>query len=207
MPKLDLKKEFKTLYNPSSKEVALVDVPPIHFLMIDGSGYPGDNPEYQAALEALYAVSYTLKFMLKGRGADYTVMPLEGLWWADDMSQFSMEAKHLWRWTALIAQPDQVTEALYHEAVEEVRRKKNPAALDRMRFEQYHEGLAAQIMYFGPYSAEGPTIARLHAWITEHGYDYHGAGKHHEIYLSDPRKTAPEKLRTVIRQPMIKAKS
>jgi len=204
MTKTDLKKTWTELYNPSAKVVSIVDVPALSFLMIDGAGDPNTAPAYVEALEVLYGVSYTLKFTLKKRGEtpDYTVMPLEGLWWSDDMDSFLMGRKDQWLWTAMIMQPDFITAEQVQEAAEELRRKKDPPALGKLRFERFAEGLSAQIMYFGPYSAEAPTIERLHRFIEENGYVR--AGKHHEIYLGDPRRTAPEKLKTVIRQPMKK---
>jgi len=203
MSKVDLKKDLTHLYNPSAKEVSVVDVPTMNFLMVDGSGDPNVSLEYQQAMEALFSLSYALKFRVKkSNGVDYAVMPLEGLWWTDDPSQFSLSNKGIWRWTAMIMQPEYVTGDLFAEALAEVRRKKDLVALDRVRFESYHEGLSAQIMHIGPYAAEEPTIARLHSFIRENGYEL--SGKHHEIYLSDPRRTAPEKLRTVLRQPVRK---
>ena len=174
------------------------------FLMIDGAGNPNTSQEYQQAVEALYAVAYALKFLLKKeQGIDYAVMPLEGLWWAPDMREFSVEHKETWLWTMLIAQPQEVTAALFERAREQVQRKKSSPALAKLRLEPFQEGLAAQIMHLGPYAAEAPTIARLHAFIREQGYAFDGSRqKHHEIYLSDPRRSAPEKMRTVIRQPM-----
>lgn len=201
MTKTDFKKELKHLYNPSAKEVVIVDVPKVNFLMIDGAGDPNTAQEFEDAVEALYAVSYALKFMIKReKQIDYIVMPLEGLWWVDDMTQFSMENKDIWKWTQMIMQPEFVTIDLVEKALEQAEKKKNPPALSKIRFESLHEGLSAQIMHLGPYSAEGPTIEKLHNFIRENGYE--PRGKHHEIYLSDPRKSAPEKMRTVIRQPM-----
>lgn len=205
--KLDLRKTLKHLYNPPSKKVVEVDVPAMNFLMLDGSGDPNTALEYQQALEALYGMAYTLKFASKKAGLDFTVMASEGLWWLDDMGakygDFDFTAdKSRWRWTMMIMQPDAITPAMVDAAVAELRHKKNPAALDKVRFERFHEGLSAQIMHMGPYSAEKPTIDRLHAYIAEQGCE--PRGKHHEIYLGDPRRTAPEKLRTVIRQPMRK---
>ncbi|CAJ35952.1 GyrI-like domain-containing protein [Methanocella arvoryzae] len=153
-------------------------------------------------METLFPLAYTLKFMIKKRqGIDYAVMPLEGLWWADDMEHF-YENKDAWKWTSMMMQPEFVTEALFAEAVAEVRKKKAPAAIDKVRLEKYAEGMCAQIMHIGPYSEEGPTVAKLHAFIDESGYEK--TGKHHEIYLSDPRRAAPEKMKTVIRQPVAK---
>lgn len=201
MTKTDFKKELKHLYNPSAKEVVIVDVPKVNFLMIDGAGDPNTAQEFEDAVEALYAVSYALKFMIKReKQIDYIVMPLEGLWWVDDMTQFSMENKDIWKWTQMIMQPEFVTKDLVEKALEQAEKKKNPPALSKIRFESLHEGLSAQIMHIGPYSAEGPTIEKLHNFIRENGYE--PRGKHHEIYLSDSRKSAPEKMRTVIRQSM-----
>lgn len=202
MPKIDLKKELKHLFQPSAKEAALVDVPEMNFLMIDGAGDPNTSQEYQDAIEALYAVAYTLKFMVKKRDpeVDYVVPPLEGLWWAGEMDAFSMEDKDAWKWTAMIMQPEAVTQELVDEALQEVAQKKDPPALPKVRFESYPEGLSVQIMHIGPYSEEAPTIQKLHAFAEEKGYQLRG--KHHEIYLSDPRRTAPDRLKTVIRQPV-----
>ena len=202
MLKIDWKKEFKHLYRPSTRAVVVVDVPPLNFLMIDGVGDPNTAQEYREAVEALYAVAYALKFMVKKGPAavDYGVMPLEGLWWVDDMRQFSVDDKGAWQWTMMIMQPEHVTEPLLEEALERVRVKKDPAALVKMQFESYHEGLSAQIMHVGPYAAEAPTIEKIHQFIAENGYQLRG--KHHEIYLGNPRRTAPERLKTIIRQPM-----
>jgi hypothetical protein len=199
---LDLKKTLKALYNPPSNKITAADVPPMNFLMVDGAGDPNTSQEFRDAIEALYGVAYTLKFMLKKRGGfpEFTVMPLEGLWWADDMGTFVIGGKDLWKWTLMIAQPDFVTEELFREAAAELARKKNPAALPKARFESFREGFSAQTMFIGPYADEGPAIQRLHEFIRSSGRSLRG--KHHEIYLSDPRRTAPEKMRTIIRQPM-----
>jgi hypothetical protein len=202
MIKVDFKQELKHLYHPSSKEAVMVDVPEINFLMVDGVGNPNTAQEYKDAVEALYSVSYTLKFMVKkGEAAvDYGVMPLEGLWWTDDMTQFSVENKDIWKWTSMIMQPKYITRDLFHKAIEQVNKKKSLPALSRIRFESFSEGAAAQVMHLGPYSAEGPTVERLHNFIMESGRELRG--KHHEIYLTDPQRTAPEKMKTVIRQPV-----
>ena len=201
MQKIDFKKELKPFYRPSAKKISVVDVPSMQFLMIDGQGDPNTALAYTNAIETLYAISYTLKFMSKKQLArDYVVMPLEGLWWAEDMASFSIENKDAWLWTAMIMQPDWINADMVAAAKEAAAQKKALPALFKLRFQTYHEGLAAQILYIGPYADEAPTIARLHAHIVENGYRL--AGKHHEIYLSDPRRMAPEKLKTVIRQPM-----
>jgi hypothetical protein len=200
MDKVDLKKELKNLYNPSSKDVTDVDVPAMNFLLVDGEGAP-TSTQYGFAIEALFSVSYTLKFIVKkNKGVDYAVMPLEGLWWVDDMTKFSADRKDEWKWTAMIMQPKYVSTEDFTIAVEQVKKKKNPAGLSKVRFESFKEGPSAQIMYVGPFSAEGPTIAKLHAHITSGGHAL--SGKHHEIYLNNPATTAPEKLKTILRQPM-----
>jgi|AGTN01.3.fsa_nt_gi Uncharacterized conserved protein len=190
MPKIDLKKELKALYNPPRKPV-LVEAPSTSYLMIDGLGDPAISKEYAESVEALFPLAYTLKFMIKKRqGFDYGVMPLEGLWWADDLAHF-MDDRSKWQWTSMIMQPEQVTPELVREAMEQVEKKKSPPALSKVRFEQLDEGLAAQVMHVGPFSEEGPTVDKLHAFIDENGYTM--SGKHHEIYLNDVRKAAPGK--------------
>ena len=200
MAKRDFKKELKHLYGPSKKEFSVVDVPPMNFLMIDGYGDPNDNPDFQEGMDALYGMVYTIKFALKPQGIEFVVPPSEALWWMEDMSEFSLETKDRWQWTMMIMQPDEVTQEIVDAAQGELARKKDPPALSKLRYERYHEGLSVQIMYLGAYADEGPTIARMHEFIRENGYDFNG--KHHEIYLGDPRRTAPEKLKTVIRQPV-----
>jgi hypothetical protein len=200
MEKSDYRKELKHLYNPSQKEIGIVDVPAMDFLMVDGQGDPSTSREYQAAVEALFTVSYTLKFMVKRSEyqVDYSVFPLEGLWWADDLSAFALNNRDRWKWTAMIAQPRYVNRGLFSAAVSEVERKKHLALLTSMRFETFHEGKAAQIMYVGPFAEEGPTIGKIHGFVGDMVCDL--SGKHHEIYMSDFRKTPPEKLKTIIRQ-------
>ena len=201
MKKINFKKELAEFYNPSKTKVRLVDVPAMNFLMIDGKGDPNTSPAYAAAIEALFAVSYTLKFTIKkGEMAiDYGVMPLEGLWWVEDMRNFDPEKKEDWLWTAMIMQPDFITKEMVQDALDTVRMKKNPEALAKIRFETFREGPSAQIMHIGPFSEEGPTIKKVHDHIHSQGFDL--TGKHHEIYLSDIRRAAPEKWRTIIRQP------
>jgi hypothetical protein len=200
MAKRDFKKELKHLYQPSKESFSVVEVPPMNFLMIDGYGDPNKSQDFQIGLEALYGMAFTIKFALKPQGIEFVVPPSEGLWWMEDMSEFSLETKDRWKWTLMIMQPDEVTPELVEEARIELARKKNPAELSKLRYERYIEGLAVQIMYIGAYADEGPTIARMHEYMRENGYDFNG--KHHEIYLGDPRRTAPEKLKTVIRQPV-----
>lgn len=206
MAKIDLKKKLKYLYGPSAREVSVVDVPRMNFVMVDGQGDPNTSQEYAEALEALYAVSYAIKFKIKKSegGVDYSVMPLEGLWWTDDMSEFSVEDKGAWKWTAMIMQPEAyVTGTHFEEARGEVGAKKGLPATPRLRFEPFREGPSLQIMHLGPFSEEGPTIEKVHRGIRERGGE--PDGKHHEIYLSDFRRTKPERLRTIIRQPFVEA--
>lgn len=201
MEKIDFKKTLKHLYQASSKEVVQVDVPPMNFLMVDGEGDPNTAQAYADAVEVLFTLAYTLKFMIK-KGTlafDYGVMPLEGLWWVDDMSQFSVMDKSNWKWTAMIMQPPLVTPEAVARAVADVTAKKNLRAISRLRFEPFLEGRCAQIMHVGPFSEEGPTIEKVHRFIDARG---RRTGKHHEIYLSDIRKAAPSKWKTIVRQPM-----
>ncbi|WP_282166975.1 GyrI-like domain-containing protein [Shewanella japonica] len=182
MEKVDYKKQLKHLYLPSKKQVTTVDVPSMYYLMVDGKGEPGSE-QYQQAIEALYSVAYTIKFMIK-KGAtaiDYGVLPLEGLWWADDMDDFINDNK------------------LVIEAIRQVKQKKSLAAIDLVRYESFSEGQCAQILHVGPFSEEGPTVAKVHDYIESAGFTL--SGKHHEIYLSDIRRAAPENWKTVIRQP------
>jgi hypothetical protein len=202
MEKIDLKKELKALYLPSAKEVALVEVPRMSYLMVDGEGDPNASPAFAAAVESLFPVAYAVKFAVKKGplAIDYGVMPLEGLWWADDMSAFSVVDKSKWKWTLMIMQPEFVTRNMVDAALAEVRRKKAPPALAKVRFEALSEGLCAQMLHIGPFSAEGPVIGKIHAFIEARGQL---TGRHHEIYLSDIRKGDPAKWKTVIRQPMV----
>lgn len=201
MRKIDFKKELKPLYGPSAKGVVAVDVPAMNFLMIDGQGDPNTSQAFGEAVEGLFSIAYTLKFMVK-KGEpriDYGVLPLEALWWADDMSAFSRGDKSTWKWTTMIMQPEFITEAMVEEARATVIKKKGLSAAERVRFESFTEGACAQTLHVGPFDQEGPTIERLHVWIEERG---ERRGRHHEIYLSDIRRAAPEKWKTILRQPM-----
>lgn len=201
MEKVDLKKELKHLYQPSAKVVVQVDVPTMNYLMVDGEGDPNTSQAYSDAVEVLFMVSYAVKFMVKkGESAiDYGVMPLEGLWWADDMSKFTTSDKSNWKWTMMIAQPSFVTREIIERAIADVKKKKNPTAISKLRLEAFSEGRCAQILHIGPFSEEGPTIEKVHQFIDSRS---RRAGKHHEIYLSDIRKADPSKWKTIIRQPM-----
>jgi hypothetical protein len=201
MAKIDLKKELKALYNPPAADVTLVDVPEMQFIMLDGQGAP-ESPQFSGSIRALYPLAYTIKFAQKlSGGADFGVMPLEGLFWADDMSAFDAEKgdRNAWKWTLMIMQPDFVTPDDFRDAVRSAMKKKAIPLLDRVRFEKFREGKAAQLMHIGPYAAEAPNILKIHRKIAEIGGRL--SGRHHEIYLSDPNRAAPEKMKTVIRQP------
>ena len=201
MEKIDLKKDLKHLYQPSAKEVVQVDVPTFNFLMVDGEGGPNASQAYAQAVEALFSVSYTAKFMVKKgpRQIDYAVMPLEGLWWADDMSAFVSNDRSRWRWTMMIMQPSFATHDVVAAASAEVRTKKKLPGIDGLRFEAFSEGLCAQILYIGLFTEEGPAIERVHEFIATRTSR---TGKHHEIYLSDIRRADPKNWKTIIRQPM-----
>lgn len=200
MTKIDFKKELKHFYKPSPKAVEVVNVPEMNFLMIDGRGDPG-SLDFANAIEALFSLSYALKFAVKkgSPSLDYGVLPLEALWWAEDMSVFTAGDKTQWQWTAMIMQPEFITAELVQTVRGQVAEKRNPVALPMVRFEPFREGRAAQIMHVGPFSEEGPTVARVHEFILSNGMTL--TGKHHEIYLSDIRRAAPENWKTVIRQP------
>ena len=198
MEKIDLKKVHRHLYTQKAGEISIVDVPRVRYLMVDGIGEP-DGAEAEAAFQALCPVAYKVKFLMKARGSDFVVMPLEGLWWADDMRDFEAGRRDRWKWTYMILMPDVVTAGHVEEGISAVDRAKAGPALDRVRFDVLEEGRAAQVLHVGPYADEGETVSRLHEHIASLGGELHG--KHHEIYLSDPRRIEPARMRTIIRQP------
>ncbi|OHD55894.1 MAG: hypothetical protein A2014_00560 [Spirochaetes bacterium GWF1_49_6] len=203
MEKRDFKKEMKEFYGQRTENPSIVTIPPMNFITIEGQGDPNASKEYTEALNALYSAAYTVKFMIKkGREIDYGVMPLQGLWWADDLSSFTESHRDLWKWRMMIFQPEFVTREIFDTAIAEVRRKKNPRSLPKLRFESYDEGLCAQILHVGPFTTEPATILRLHEFIGANGYRRRGL--HHEIYLTNIERTAPAKWKTIIRQPMEK---
>lgn len=209
MQKLDLRNQYKHFYQPSAKKVDVVDVPPFQFAMIDGEiepGHgPGTSPAFLEALDALYGISYTLKFNSKLRKedpVDYTVMALEGLWWVED-GMFDIKKPDNWHWTAMIMQPDHINADMFQDGMAQLHRKKPSLALDKLRLETFHEGVCIQIMHVGPYADEPATLARMEAFARENGYLL--CGKHHEIYLGDPRRADPAKLKTVLRHPVVSA--
>lgn len=206
----DFKKEFKNLYQP--KDIPeLIEVPAMKFIMVDGQGDPNNNPEYQMAIELLYALSYAIKMSHKKDKApsgffEYVVPPLEGLWWIEE-GEFSLVNRENWLWTALIRQPDFVTEDVFAWACSEVRAKKPDLPVEKARLESFEEGLCVQILHIGPYSAEPETMKKVAAFLHEHGLQDKvptSEGKHHEIYLSDPRKVKPESMKTILRHPVAK---
>jgi hypothetical protein len=204
MNKLNLKKELKENYRANAKKPNIVDVPEGKFVTIIGRGAPGGSA-YHAALTALYSVAYTIKFKCKAEGKDFTVMTLEGLWWWDDPSITDLAdapPREEWNWKSMIRIPDFVTEDTVEEAKKNVKETKDIKEADKLKLETFHEGLSAQIMHVGPYSEEGPTGKKLHDFIRESGYKMRGL--HHEIYMSDPRRVPPERLKTILRQPIEK---
>ena len=194
--KYDIKKAYPALYAPTCGGFHVVDVPEIAFLMVDGHGDPNTSPAYTEAVTALYTLSYTVRAIAKtDLGRVHTVGPLEGLWSADDPSVFRTREKSAWDWTMMISQPAWITP----DVVEAAKRKKK--AVDGVRFASYAEGRSVQVLHVGSYDDEAPVLAALHReYLPEHGLTFNG--RHHEIYLSDPRRTAPEKLRTILRQPV-----
>lgn len=213
MKTLDLKKQYKHLYQPSAKKVEIVQVPRLQFAMIDGAiekgSEPGKSPSFADATQALYGISYTLKFMLKKRktnAIDYPVMALEGLWWVED-GVFDITIKDNWFYTLMILQPEIITQEIFAEGLEQVRRKRGDSpTLSNLRLADFEEGVCVQTMHIGPYATEPATVERMRAFAKENDYrDRVGlGGKHHEIYLGDPRKADPAKLKTVLRHPVEK---
>lgn len=204
MEKIDFKKELAQFYKSSSKKFSQITVPPLKYLMVDGKGDPNTSADYAEAIEALYSVSYTLKFMSKkDLGQDYVVPPLEGLWWADDMTSFAKGHKESWKWTAMIMVPGWITKTMVKQAVRSLEEKKENPKFAELRHEILKEGKSVQILHIGPYDMEAAMLDRMHNDFMPSN-DLIFNGKHHEIYLSDPRKVAPDKLRTIIRQPVKK---
>jgi len=208
MEKLDLRKQYKHFYQPSAKKVELVDLPELMFALIDGEieqgATPGTSQAFGQAMEALYGISYTLKFMSKLRKEnpiDYSVMALEALWWTET-GEYDLTQPAGWQWTAMIMQPDHITAEMFQEALAQLQKKKPNPALDRLRFESFTEGLSLQIMHLGPYRTEPATLAKMDAFAAENGYRMRG--KHHEIYLGNPMRAAEDKLKTILRHPVEK---
>ena len=198
--KLDLKKSRKELFSAPLNRFVKIDVPPVSYLMVDGHGDPNSTPTYKRAVESLYATAYTIKFLSKADGRDFVVPPLEGLWSARDPESFTSRRKDEWDWTMMIMMPDLVDDSLFqrgrHRAADKL-----GTLLESLRLDTLDEGLCLQALHVGSYDDEGPLLAKLHGEIMPaEGYDF--AGRHHEIYLGDPRRTPPEKLKTLLRQPV-----
>ena len=202
MDKYDVKVVHKALYAPSAREFAIVEVPPMRYLAVDGHGDPNTSPLYAEAIEALYGVAYTLKFASKKElGRDFVVAPLEGLWRAEDLNAFVTGDKESWDWTLMINQPDWIDDDDVASAITTARAKNPVDSLDRLRMLTLAEGTSVQILHIGPYADEGPTLHKLHhEYLPANGLDFNG--DHHEIYLNDARRTDPAKLKTVLRQPV-----
>jgi hypothetical protein len=216
MKKIDLKKEYRALYVPSARRVSLVKVPRLQFLMIDGrieaGAAPGTSPGFEEAMMAMYGIAYTMKFMLKLRPqnpVDYPVMAVEGLWWVED-GVFDITVKDNWYFTLMMLTPKVATSKIFETARDQVRRKRGDSpALGQLRLQGFAEGLCMQTMHIGPYATEPVTVERMRAFAADNGYeDLVGKGaKHHEIYLGDPRKSSPERLKTVLRHPIRRLKA
>lgn len=202
MNKIDFKKEYKALYTGKKWVFNIIEIPKTKYVQIHGSGNPNTDPSYSSAVEALYAVAYTVKFMCKKKEQDFVVMPLEGLWYSDEVSVFENKEKEKWNWTMMIMMPTFVTDDIFREAINTAKNKKNNSKISEVFFEDYNEGLVIQTLHVGSYDEEGPVISEMHKHISEQGYKLNG--NHHEIYLNNPRKTSSEKLKTIIRQPIIK---
>jgi hypothetical protein len=202
MDKIDLERELARLYSPKNRDWELVDVPAMNFLMVDGKGDPNTANDYSDAVEAIYSVSYAIKFTSKRTlGREYGVLPLEGLWSADGPAVFARADKDQYQWTMMIMQPEWITPTLISQAMETTAAKKHLPALSKMRFERYEEGPSLQLLHVGSYDDEAPKLKQLHdEYMPGRGLTFNG--RHHEIYLSDPRKTAPAKLKTILRQPI-----
>lgn len=207
MEKIDYKKKYKYLYSPKPGVVEEVDVPALNFAMIDGKGAadgPSQTPEFQDAFGAIYGITYTLKMGRKkaGVGPDYTISPPEALWWMEGDVEFDISKPGLWRWTLMLMQPDFISQDDFKQAVEQLKKKKDNPQIDKLRLETFEEGLSVQTMHVGPYADEGPNIEKLHDYSKQNGLKLRG--RHHEIYFGDPRRTKPEKLKTILRQPVEK---
>ncbi len=205
MQKIDFKKTMKEAFSASTKKVSFVEIPEMQFLMVEGKGYPTNNLSYQQSFEALYGVAYTLKFMLKfnesirsEKYCDYVIPPFGTQWWMTE-GDFDIHKPDLWRWNNMLMQPDFITPELVEKAKSELKKKRDVVSLNLLRFERFYEGKVAQMMYIGPYTGAGEVALKIIHEIESQGFKFHG--KHHELYFNDPRKTQPEKLKTLVRLP------
>jgi hypothetical protein len=201
--KIDLRKELKQLYSPTAKEPELIKVPGFNFLMVDGEGAP-ESQEFQDAVQAVYSAAYTIKFMFKfDKKVDFPVMALEGLWWLKSGEPFQIGRREDWCWTLMILQPKFVMKSSLAKTIKKIKEKKQVAALDKLRLEPFTEGLSVQMLHIGPYSEEPATMEKMKAFTAERGFT--ACGKHHEIYMSDPRRVKPEKMKTILRHAVKKS--
>lgn len=200
---ISLKQQYHDLFAPPVGRVQEIVVPKFNFAMIDGAGVPETSEQFQHAIQTLYGVSYGLKFARKQAGLEpgYVVAPLEGLWWMASGHAFDLARPDDWRWTLMIMQPEFITRSEFDQAVTKLAIKKPELPLAGLRLEQLDEGRVVQTMHVGPYDAEGPNLQLLADYADAHGYDF--AGRHHEIYLGDPRRAKPDKLRTILRRPVV----
>jgi hypothetical protein len=203
---LDLKKELKQFYAPTAKEVVVVDVPAMQFVMLDGAiepdHRPGDSPSFAEAMQAMYGAAYTLKFMSKKRKEDpidYPVMAMEGLWWTEN-GEYDLANPRDWQYTLMVMQPAHITAEMFNQALAQLRKKRPSPAIEKLRLAEFAEGRCIQVMHLGPYSEEMVTIQRMDDYAAAHGLSMHG--KHHEIYLGDPRRGDPANLKTILRHPV-----
>jgi hypothetical protein len=201
-PKADLRKLLPDHFRAPAGEWVSVDLPPVPYLMIDGQGSPGEGPEYRRALETLYPAAYAIKFHCKQKlGRDYVVPPLEGLWWSDDLDAFTTGRRDEWRWTMMIMLPGWIGPDVFAAVMAAAARKKPDIDFAPLRRAVLDEGASLQTLHLGSFADEAPVLARLHDEVMPaRGLTF--AGPHHEVYLSDPRRTAPEKQRTILRQPV-----
>lgn len=206
MDKFDLKKTLPEYFKVSAGKFSVVNLPKFNYFMVDGKGDPNSDPSYVQAIELLYGASFTLKFKSKNElGQDYVVPPLEGLWWAKDMKSFETRDKSKWSWTMMIMVPSHLSKSFVAQAKNAFHDKKADADVSKLRFDSLNEGLSVQTLHLGPYDAEGSILSKMHnEYMPQNNLVFNGL--HHEIYLGDPRKTAPEKLKTVLRQPVRRTK-
>jgi hypothetical protein len=200
--KYDFKKAYKAFYGPKNSAFELIDVPPLRYLALDGQGSP-ESEEFSLGIQSLYSTAYPLKFIARAATAkDYAIPPLEALWWADDYSAFTTNERNAWKWTLLSAVPEWVTPQHLYDAVTKAQAK-GICLSAQIEIRELSEGLSYQALYEGPFSDEGPVLAHLHEVVMpDNGYTFNGL--HHETYLSDMRKTTPEKFKTILRQPVRK---
>jgi len=205
MEKIEFKKDYKALYTAPQKSCVLVEVPSMQYLMVDGMGDPNTAPEFHSGVAALYEIAYTVKFAAKkaGIGPEYSVAPLEGLWWCEGTEDFDVEHRELWQWRLQIPQPPHVDAGMVRAAVQDLRKKGKESRLEDVRLETFEEGLCVQTLHIGPFNTESPAVEAMHKFVADSGLSLRG--KHHEIYMSDFRRTAPEKLKTILRQPVSKS--